>query len=101
MSGEWGEASVAEEPKAFRYRYGATVFPTIFIRAPNRYRKLLVNSDIPKPDRDEFGLDFFMLEKSPIAIEMQRAEFPAICAEPIGFQALLDNDIAIAWEPSS
>ena len=97
--GDWGEVPFAGAPGAFRYRYGATALPTIFIRAPNRYRKLLVDPAIAKPHRDPWGLDLSMIDESQAAIEKQRAEFPDIDAIPIGFQALLDNDLAIAWEP--
>lgn len=68
------------------------------MRAPNRFRKLLVDQTKPKEKRDEFGLDFWFDEKNAECIERQIAEFSEIQGKPIGFQATIDNDIAICWD---
>lgn len=81
-------------PALFQYPGVATRY----MRAPNRFRKLLIDRERPKNERDEFGLDFSMADKNAACIEMQRADFPEVAGVPIGFQATLDNDIAIAWE---
>jgi hypothetical protein len=75
----------------------------IYMRAPNRYRKMLKNSDLPVDMRDPFGIDYpIHSECSPKQMECisaQVAEFGEQYGKPIGFQATWDNDIAIAWEP--
>ena len=73
-----------------------------FVKAPNRFRKLLIDFEKPKKLRDEDGIDFNPWfpphdGKNAACIEMQKSEFPSL-GTPIGFTVTLDNDLALGWE---
>ena len=63
----------------------------ILFRAPNRYRRLL---RVPKGNAE---LDFIYKNDECITLQTQEYELD-MPYKPIGFQATMDNDIAIAWE---
>jgi hypothetical protein len=84
------------------FQYGGV--PNLnLMRAPNRFRKLLIDLEKPKHLRNEDGIDFNPWhppheDKNTECIAMQMAEFPSVPGKPIGFTVTLDNDLALAWD---
>lgn len=91
------EHAIAPTARPITFAY-AEVAGLIYMRAPNRFRKLLIDAALPKEDRDAFGLDFSVDSKNLECVAKQRREFPDIQGRPIGFQATWDNDVALCWD---